>query len=114
MPRLTDPEIIAKLQHALGNGRFTGYITWKPIARQWVEKHLEGWTTRAIGEWLFDHVASGGRIDQVPEKRPEWSESRFHYDVRLKIADRLAYVEMLLLEEASDDPTIHVVSIHDA
>jgi len=30
MARLTDPEILARFQHALSQWQFTGYITWKP------------------------------------------------------------------------------------
>lgn len=73
MARLTDPDISAKFQHALSQWRVTGYITWKPIARQWVEQNLEGWTTRAVGEEMFHYFQAAGDIDQTREKRPEWS-----------------------------------------
>ena len=53
MARLTDPAILVKYWHALSLWQFTGYVTWKPIARQWVEQNLEGWTTRAIAEEMF-------------------------------------------------------------
>jgi hypothetical protein len=92
----------------------TGYITWKGIARQWVEENLEGFTTRAVGEEMFRHFQGGGEIDQVRETRPEWSGQRFHYDFRVPMGDRLIYIETILVEDDPDDPTIHVVSIHDA
>jgi hypothetical protein len=114
MPPLTDLEILAKFRHILGEWCCTGYVTWKPVARQWVENNLEGFTTRAIGEEIFRHVNAGGEIDQVKESRQEWSEFRFHYDFRVSIEGRLLYVETVLLEDDPDDPTIHVVSIHDA
>jgi hypothetical protein len=114
MARLTDTEILAKFQHALSQWQFTGYITWKPIARQWLEQNLEGQTTRYVGEEMFRFFAAGGEIDQVPETRPQWSEHRFHYDFRMDIGGRLLYIETILVEDDPDDATLHVVSIHDA
>lgn len=58
MARLTDPQILGKFRQALGQWNFTGYVTWKAIARQWVESNLEGWTTRSIGEDPTIHVVS--------------------------------------------------------
>ena len=114
MARLTDPVILVKFQHALSQWRFTGYITWKPIARQWVEQDLEGLTTRSVAEEIFRYFEAGGEIDEVRETRPQWSEHRFHYDFRMDIGGRLLYIETILVEDDPDDPTIHVVSIHDA
>jgi hypothetical protein len=42
MPPLTDPVRLAQFRHALSEWNCTGYITWKPIAREWVERNLEG------------------------------------------------------------------------
>ena len=114
MAPLSDPLILDKIRHALSEWNCTGYITWKSVARAWVEANLEGMTTRAIGEDLFRYVEAGGPIDQVRESRPEWSEQRFHYDFRIPIAGRLVYIETILVEDDPEDPTIHVVSIHDA
>lgn len=114
MARLTDPAILAKFRHALSLWRFTGYVTWKPVARQWVEQNLEGWTTRAIAEEMSRFVDAGGEIDQTLETRPEWAEQRYHYDFRMEIGGRLLYIETVLIEDDPDDPGIHVVSIHDA
>ncbi len=113
MARLTDPEALARIQHALSQWKFTGYITWKPIARQWLEENLEGWTTRSVGEEMFRFVAAGGEIDPVRETRPQWSEYRFHYDFRIDLGGRSVYIETLLVEDDPIDPMIHVVSIHD-
>ena len=114
MARLTDAAILAKFQRALSQWRFTGYITWKSIARQWVEQNLEGLTTRSVAEEMFRHFEAGGEIDEVRETRPQWSEHRFHYDFRMEIGGRLLYIETILVEDDPDDSTIHVVSIHDA
>ena len=114
MARLTDPETLATLNRVLSQWQFTGCITWKPIARQWVEQNLEGFTTRSVGEEVARFVAAGGEIDAVRETRPEWSGHRFHYDYRVDIGGRLLYIETILVEHDPDDPTIHIVSIHDA
>jgi hypothetical protein len=114
MARLTDPSILAKFRQALSQWQFTGYVTGKPIARKWVEQNLEGWTTRAIAEEIFGFLDRGGEIDQTPETRPEWSSRRFHYDFRTEIGGQLLYIETVLVEDDPDDPTVHVVSVHDA
>ena len=114
MARLTDAEILAKFEHALNQWQFTGYITWKPIARQWLEQNLEGCTTRSVSAEMLRFLAAGGEINQVPETRPQWSEHQFHYDFRMDIDGRPLYIETILVEDDPDDPTIHIVSIHDA
>jgi hypothetical protein len=114
MPPLTDPKILAKFRHALREWNCTGYVTWKKLAREWVEDNLEGFTTRAVAEEMFRHVEKGDAIDQVRERRPEWSEHRFHYDFRIEAGGRLVYIETILVEDDPHDPTIYVVSIHDA
>jgi hypothetical protein len=113
MAPLGDPIVYAKIYGALSNWRYTGYVTWKAVARAWVETNLEGATTRAVAEMMFEHVVSGGEIDQVKESRLEWTEQRFHYDFRISVGDRLIYVETVLIEDDPQDPIIHVVSIHD-
>jgi hypothetical protein len=87
--------------------------TWKPVARQWVEKNLDGLTIRVIGEEMFRHASAGGEIDQVRESRSEWSDSPFHFDFRIQVEGRLLYIETILIDDDPDDPTIHVMSIHD-
>ena len=114
MAPLTNPELLAKFRFALSEWNCTGYVTWKSVAREWVEKNSEGVTTRALGEEMFRHVNAGGEIDQVQESRAEWSDRQFHYDFRILIEGRLLYIETVLIDDDPDDPTIHVVSIHDA
>ena len=114
MAPLTDPAILGKFRHALSEWKCAGYITWKRVAREWVERNLDGYTTRAVGEEMFRHVEAGGFIDQVRETRREWTEHRFHYDFRIPIAGRLIYFETILMDDDPEAPTIHVVSIHEA
>jgi hypothetical protein len=113
MAPLSDPIIIKKIHSALSNWQYTGYVIWKPIARSWVEKNLQGMTTRAVAEIIFQHVDSGGEIDQVNESRSEWSGQRFHYDFRIPVEGRLIYIETVLMENDPEDPVIRVVSIHE-
>ena len=114
MARLQDPAILARYLSALSNWRYTGYVEWKEVADEWVRDNLPGWTPRAVAEEMDKFIRSGGGIDQVPERRPEWNGCEFHYDLRLTVGGRRLYVETLLLDDDPDDPTIYVVSIHDA
>jgi hypothetical protein len=114
MPPLKDPVILALYKSALSNYRYEGYITWKATALEWLGKELSGFPYRAVNELLCKHVEAGGEIDQVSERRPEWNDRDYRYDIRLPIAGRLLYVETILVDDDPDDPLIQVVSIHDA
>jgi hypothetical protein len=78
-----------------------------------VAENLAPLTTFGVSEMMHQYVAAGGTIDQVPERRPEWNDRDFHYDLRLKIGDRSLYIETILVDDDPDDPLIKVVSIHD-
>jgi hypothetical protein len=114
MARLQDPVILAQYKSALANWYVTGYVEWKDTARDWVLAHLSGVKPRQVAELMHQHVEAGGEIDQVPERRPEWSAYDFHYDLRLPIAGRLIYIETVLLDDDPQDATIRIVSTHDA
>jgi hypothetical protein len=110
---LTDLKLRAAYQKALEeNLRFSGYVTWKVRAQEWVQKNLQGVSPRAISEMMHAYVASGGIIDQVRERRPEWLDFEFHYDLRITIDNRELYIETILLAE-DPEPEIRVVNIHD-
>jgi hypothetical protein len=114
MAPLSDPVVYAKILNALSNWRYTGYVAWKPIARAWIEANLDGMTARFVAEMMFEHVVTGGEVDQVKETRSEWNEQQFHYDFRISLGDRLIYIETILIDDDPEDPIISVVSIHDA
>jgi hypothetical protein len=115
MAPLRDPRIQAAFNHALEQGlRFSGYVTWRPRAQEWVRTELPNVTLKAIAELMYQHVHSGGEIDQVRETREPWLDFQFHYDLRLTVDGRRIYVETILLSEDPDDPEIQVVNIHDA
>ena len=116
MAPLTDPIRLAAYRNALANWRFRGYILWTEPAERWIRRELSNLTTQEFGRLMHEHVLAGGIIDAVVEKRPEWAEHQFHYDLRLEIEDRDVYIETRLIvsdPDDPDDPIIHVVSVHD-
>ncbi len=113
MPPLTDPVILAQFGIVLANWNYTGYVTAKDVALEWIANNLSGLTLKNVAEAMHEFLQRGGVIDQVPETRPEWSMWPFHYDFRLQLAGREVYVETILQDDDPNDPTIHIVSIHD-
>jgi len=115
MAPLTDRNLRAAYRNALANRRFEGYVNWTEVAHRWVLRELDGVTPDAVVDLMWEHVDGECEIDQVPERRPEWPQHQFHYDLRLVIADRQVYIETrLLCDNLSDpdDPTILVANIH--
>ncbi len=103
--------------NALSNWRFTNYIRFTRLADEWVRSEMEGHTQKSFGELLFLFVSAGGEIDQIVERRPEWSMHEYHYDLRLIVDGRRLYVETRLIFSDPDDPDnpqILVANIHDA
>ncbi|HEY7116469.1 MAG TPA: hypothetical protein VH475_07785 [Tepidisphaeraceae bacterium] len=100
--------VLLKLWHV------TGYIQWKDLPLRWIAANLPNVGVRLIHELMAHHVASGGRIDQTEETRPEYVAWRFHYDLRMPISNRRVYIETVLDQtDDLEDCTIWVVNIHD-
>jgi hypothetical protein len=114
MARLTYPTVLSQFRIVLSSWNFTGYITWKEVARKWVQANLEEFSPRAIGELMFNYFESGGEIDEVRETRPEWDALKYHYDFRIPINDQRIYIETILILDEPEEPIIQVVSIHYA
>ncbi|MBY0522419.1 MAG: hypothetical protein K2R98_03435 [Gemmataceae bacterium] len=114
MPPLTDPAIKAQFQKVLVEWNCTGFITAKEGARNWITSNLTGINLKAVAKAMHDFVAGGGDIDQQKETRPEWTMWPYHYDFRLTIGGRKVYIETVLQDDDPNDPTIEIVSIHDA
>jgi hypothetical protein len=111
---LADPEIRALIAEALGEWNCEGFVVWKRSAAEWVLGNLDGHTPRSVARLLHEHVASGGEVDQVRERRHEYaSRYEFHYDFRIDIDGRRVYIETTL-DNTSTGPMVAVVSIHDA
>ena len=114
MPPLTDPVILAQFSAVLTNWNYTGYVTAKDVASNWIANHLGGLTLKDVAQTMYAFLQRGAVIDQVPETRPEWSMWPCHYDFRVPLAGRVVYIETILQDDDPNDPTIHIVSIHDA
>jgi hypothetical protein len=114
MPPLSDPAILAQFQQVLKEWNCTGYVTAKEVARTWIASNLTGLNVKAVAKAMHDFLAAGGVPDQVNETRPEWSMWPFHYDFRLTLAGKNVYIETVLQDDDPKDPTIQIVSIHDA
>jgi hypothetical protein len=114
MATLTDPQILAMFVAVLQEWNCTGYVTAKELVINWIAQNLAGLRLRDVAKLMHDHVQAGGAIDQVRERRPEYNDRDFHYDFRLPIAGRLIYIETILVDDDPRDPTIHIVSMHDA
>lgn len=116
MASLNDPQIQAQFLAVSNNWNVTGYVTAKEVVLSWIAYNLPGHNLRAIAKLIYDHLQAGGRPDQVRERRPEYSDRDYHYDFRLSIPgrQRQVYVETILVDDDPSDPTIHIVSMHDA
>jgi hypothetical protein len=112
MPPLTDAIILAQFQAVLANWNYTGYVTAKDVVLAWIADNLTGLTLKVVARAMNDFLAAGGIIDQVTERRPEWSMWPYHYDFRFPFAGREVYIETILRDDDPSDPTIHIVSIH--
>ena len=113
MARLTDPRILACFEAVLSNWNYTGYVEWRDEPKRWLLRNMPALSEKKLAQLMWDHLQSGGEIDQVVERRPEWTIYDYHYDFRLEIAGHCIYVETVLDDHRPDDPNIQVVSIHD-
>jgi hypothetical protein len=113
MPPLTDPVMLAQFRAVLANWNYTGYVTAKDVALHWIANNLGGLSLKDVAKEMHDFLQRSGVIDQVPETRREWSVWPFHYDFRVQLAGRDVYIETILQDDDPNDPTIHIVSIHD-
>ena len=114
MPPLQDAELLKCFKSVLNNWNVTDYVMAKDEALEWAGKNLPGFTLKLLAKAMNDHVLSGGEIDQVRETRPEWDDWPFHYDFRLSWANRLLYLETILVDDDPSDPYIRIVRIKDA
>lgn len=114
MPPLTDPDILAQFRAALSEWKYTGYVTAKDVATEWIADNLGGLTLKDVAKAMYDLLQRSEEIDQVEETRPEWNSWPFHYDFRLTISAKPIYIETILKDDDPSDPTVLIVSIHDA
>lgn len=113
---MKDPAALGRYRQVLIElSHVTDYIQWEDGALRRLSEHLPGVGIRLIHELMHDHAASGRKIDQVEEKRPEYIGWRFHYDLRLPVSGQRFYIETVLDDHPDiEDCVIHVVNIHPA
>ncbi len=117
MPPLTDPERLRAYKNALSNWEFKGYIQFDLTeqSRRWIRREI-GIRLKDLGQLMHEHVDAGGDIDEVREKRPEWSgEHQYHYDLRFSVGDVPVYIETRLNFRPPfqpDQPWILVANVH--
>ncbi len=115
MPPLTDPERRRHYFHALSNWNCGGYVACTKLAAEYIRERF-GMALREFYRRMWEHAnAQDDAIDEVRERRPEYSEHEFHHDLRFEIDGVKVYVETrLLVERDIDDTRIYVVNAHDA
>ena len=115
MPTLTDRERLKCYLAALANWRYDGFLDFRQLAKDWLQEQIPNMTLRNFRRILFEHVRAGGEVDEVVERRPEWIDLGFHYDLRPDVDGKRLYVESLLKyrdADDPDDPIIIVVNVH--
>jgi hypothetical protein len=99
-------------------GYVNGYVEWcddraTRIARSRLAD-LGGLTPEGIRIEAIEFVRVGGTIEQMPERRPEWSDFAYYYKIILPFdfVPRGVFVEMRLDDPDRNDPVVHLVSAH--
>lgn len=114
LPPLSDPDRMAAFGDALANWHVQFELT--EVSHRWIRRELGDITLKEISQLMYEHVAAGGVVDEVPETRPEWSDMyEFHYDIRLTINEIPVYIEARLncwLPVVPDKSWILVVNVH--
>jgi hypothetical protein len=103
-------------RNALRNWRFRGYVEFKNLAQEWLIQELPEFSLDQIRQTLHSFVDEGGVIDEQVERRLEFTQYEFHYDLRVNIGNRLVYFETVLMcdePDDPDDPVVVVVNVHD-
>ena len=114
MARLNDEAKLALILETLENASrgVEGYVSWKPIAWEWIVKNLNSQTRQTIADAMYQHAQAGGEIDEVREKREAHrDDTQFHYDFRLRIESLDVYLETVLAVTRTG-PILRVVSAH--
>lgn len=79
--------------------------------RSWIRENLPSLTDKGFKQALWEFADAGGRIDQHEEKRENWQDWEFYYDMVLEIEGVEVYVEMRF-PDWEEDPSLYVVSVH--
>jgi hypothetical protein len=113
MPRLTDPLILGRFQTVLADWKYRGFVTAKDTVLEWLATNLPNQEITDIAKLMYEHLCANREIDQVRERRPDYTIREYHYDFRLDVEDRHVYIETVLVDDDPNDLSIQIVSMHD-
>lgn len=113
MGKIEAPRRLDTFREALNEWNCGGYIVWRKLASEWLEKNIAGYSTELVGKLMCDFVLAGGEIDETKETRPDYKNKyEFHHDFPFVIDGRKIYIETVL-DVTKTGPTITVVNMHD-
>lgn len=118
MPEPLDPAEHALVIKAIGLARrFTGCCEWKESSAKRVREKppSEGMTPEGIKELLIQHIEQGGGLQQVREKREEYSDHRYYYKAVAALPGfvRGLFIEVVLVDGDGDCPAVLIVNAHE-
>jgi hypothetical protein len=113
---MDDPAEHALVLRALTSG-LSNCVFWKnerTSLRVRNDPDLRGLTPEGIKRELQAFVAGGGEIVQISEMRGEYRDYRYYYKAILPLDgfDRGVFVEMVLVDDDPDFPTVALVNAH--
>ena len=90
-----------------------GSVFLDRLPRLWIKDQGLEISVREVGYLMYEHLRTGGKLDQVVEKREpfkRWCE--FHFDFRIAVCGMPVYIETVLNEEKRFERHIHIVNMH--
>ena len=117
MAALVDPIRLAAYKDALCNWRVSGYVDFDltDTAYNWLRGNFGNITLLEIKRLMHAFVMKGGVINEVQERRSNWTMHEYHYDLRFLIRNKPVYIETRLFYREPlvlDESTILIVNIH--
>jgi hypothetical protein len=112
---MSDSIELALVVAAIASG-VTGCYEWDDKAAERVrgDPALQGLTPEYIRQRLYEFVVSGGKIQQVPEKRPHYSHRKYYYKAIINEPGfkHGLFVEMELIDADPELPCITIFNAH--
>jgi hypothetical protein len=112
---MNNPAELALVYKAIKSG-VTGCYEWddREADRLRGETSLQGLTPEHIRARLHDFVVQGGTIQQVPERRPEYSHRSFYYKTVIPEPGfkHGLFVEMELTDDDAELPCVTLLNAH--
>ena len=114
---MSDPAELALVVTAI-TCRVTGSCEWDDRAARRVrtDPDLKDFTPDGIKALLEEFVANhGGKLQQVVETRPEYSDRRFYYKAIIPVPEFKSglFVEIVLDDDDPELPAVRLVNAHE-